>query len=46
MLVNWDWYIGERMETGSVCEKEKKKKERQNFVQKLCVHTVNGQKNK
>ena len=26
MLVNWDWYIGERMETGSVCEKEKKKR--------------------
>ena len=36
-LVNWDWYFGERMETSSVCEKDKKRKDRQKFLQKLCV---------
>ena len=24
-LVNWDWCFGERMETNSVCEKDKKR---------------------
>ena len=42
-LVNWDQYFSERMETSSVCEKDKKRKVRQNFVQELCVHTVNRQ---
>ena len=38
-LVNWDWYFSERMETSSVCEKDKKRQGRQNFVQKLCTHS-------
>ena len=28
VLVNWDWYFGERMETSSLCEKDKKRKDR------------------
>ena len=40
VLVNWDWYFGERMETSSLCEKDKKRKGRQNFVQKQCVHIL------
>ena len=40
------FYFGERMKTTSAGEKVKKREERQNFVQKLCVHTVNGQTNK
>ena len=39
-------YFGERMESNSAGEKEKKSKERQNILQKLCVRTVNGQTNK
>ena len=39
-------YFGERMESNSTNEKGIKRKDRQNFVQKLCVHTVNGQTNK
>ena len=45
-LVNWDWYFSERMETSSMCGKDTKRKDQQNIVQKLCVHTVNGQTNK
>ena len=41
-----DWYFGERMEANSAGEKGKKSEERQNFVQKLCVHRVNEQMNK
>ena len=39
-LVIQDWYFGEGMESYSMCEKGKKRKERQNFVQKLCAHTL------
>ena len=45
-LVYWDWYFGERMETSSMCEKDMKRKDQQNIVQKLCLHTVNGKTNK
>ena len=45
-LVISDRYFGERMETNSAGEKVEKRGERQNFVQKLCVYTVNGQTNK
>ena len=41
-----DWYFTEGMVNNSADEKEKIRKERQNFVQKLCVYTVNGQTNK
>ena len=34
------------METTSAGEKVKKREERQNFIQKLCVHTVIGQMDK
>ena len=34
-------YFGERMENNSASEKDKTRKERQKFVQKLCVHTIN-----
>ena len=33
-------YFGEGMDNISAGEKEEIRKERQNFVQKLCVHTV------
>ena len=39
-LVILDWYFGERMEINSAGEKGKKREERQNFVQKLCVHII------
>ena len=43
-LVNWEWYFGERMETFSVCEKDKKRKECRfsvcSFAHLLCVHIV------
>ena len=34
------------MVNNSAGEKEEIRKERQNFAQKLCEHTVNGQTNK
>ena len=45
-LVISDWYFGERIETNGAGEKVKKRKECQNILQKLCVHTINGQTNK
>ena len=44
-LVSSDGYYGEGMETNSAGEKVKKRKEWQNILQELCVHTVNGQTN-
>ena len=44
-LVIQDWYFGEGMETNSAIEKVTKRKERQNLVQKLCVHIINRQTN-
>ena len=35
-----DCYSGERMESNSACEKEKKQKERQKILQKLWVHKL------
>ena len=39
------WYFGEGMDNNSTSEKDEIRRDRQNFVQKLCVHTVNGQTN-
>ena len=40
VLVIFDWYFGEGMQNNSTREKDEKRKERQNFVQKLCVHAT------
>ena len=45
-LVIQDRYFVEGMGNNSANGKVRKREERQNFVQKLCVHTVNGQMNK
>ena len=45
-LVIWDWYFSGRMETISTKKKGNERKGCQNIAQKLCVHTVNEQRNK
>ena len=38
-FVDWDWYFSERMETSSECEKDTKRKDQRNIVQKLCTNS-------
>ena len=44
-LINWDWYFGARMETSSLCEKDKKIKDRHltvcSFAHLLCTQFLN-----